>query len=92
MADHVDQAMLQHLDLVAQHLGLALVQVDHALAVGTTQLHRGQQLGIALEEAGVLDQVLGDVALGDGGKFVRIHAVWFMSVGRTGNSGRSISP
>ena len=92
MADHFHQAVLQHLDLVAQHLGLALVQADHALAMGTAQLHGRQQLGIALEETGVLDQEFGDIAFGNGGKLVGVHAATLETSGSQGCSGRSISP
>jgi hypothetical protein len=42
------------LDLVAQHLGLALLQAHGAVAVRAGQVHRGQQLGMALEEIGAL--------------------------------------
>jgi hypothetical protein len=46
--------VLQRLDLLAQHLGLALLQADGAVAVRAGQLHRSQQLGVALEEVGLL--------------------------------------
>jgi hypothetical protein len=50
---HVHDAVLQRLDLLAQHLGLALLQAHRAVAVRAGQLHAGQQLGVALEEVGV---------------------------------------
>jgi hypothetical protein len=39
VAHHVHDAVLQALDLLAQHLGLALLQADGARAVAADQLH-----------------------------------------------------
>jgi uncharacterized protein GlcG (DUF336 family) len=64
---HFDDALLQALDLLAQHFGLALLQAHGALAVRAGELHARQHLGMALEEAGCAQQVFGDVVFGDGG-------------------------
>ena len=79
---HVHQAVLQRLDLFAQHLGLALLQAHGAVAVRARQLHRRQQFGMAREEVGRVGQVVGDVVFGD-----RVHGIGFHS-----ESGTSISP
>ena len=65
VADHLDDLLLQALMLLAQHLHLPLLQRHRALAVRAGQLHGGQQLGMALEEAGRVHQVVGDVVFGD---------------------------
>mmetsp|Transcript_10793 Transcript_10793/g.29567 ORF Transcript_10793/g.29567 Transcript_10793/m.29567 type:complete len:240 (-) Transcript_10793:372-1091(-) len=65
VADHLDDPQLQALDLVAQHLGLALLQRHGAGAVRMLQLHAGQQRRMALEETGGGRQVVGDVGFGD---------------------------
>ena len=51
--------------LLAQHLHLPLLQRHRALAVRAGELDRGEQLGVALEEAGAVGQVVGDVVFGD---------------------------
>jgi len=66
VADHFHDALLQQLDLLAQHLGLALLQAHCAVAVRAGELHRGQQLGVALEEVGRVRQIVGNVVFGDG--------------------------
>jgi hypothetical protein len=66
VADHLDHARFQALDLFAQHERLALLQADGAVAVAAGQLHRSQQLGVALEEIGRVGQEIGDVVFGDG--------------------------
>ena len=65
VTDHVHDAVLQRLDLVAQHQGLTFLQAHGALAVRVRELHAGQQLGVALEKIGCIGQVIGDVVFGD---------------------------
>ena len=63
--DHLDQLLLETLDLVAQHFHLPLLQRHRAMAVRAGQLHGSQQLGMALEEARAVGEVVRDVGLGD---------------------------
>ena len=65
VADHLDDPVLEALDLLAQHFHLPLLQRHRALAVRAGQLDRREQLGMALEEAGRVGQVVGDVVFGD---------------------------
>ena len=65
MADHLDDLAFEAADLVAQHLHLPLLQRHRPLAVRAGELHAAQQLGVALEEARRVGQVIGNVGLGD---------------------------
>src|SRR6218665_76749 len=67
VAHHLHDALLQALDLLAQHLGLALLQAHGARAMRVGDLHAGQHLGMALEEARRAEQKLGDIVFGDRG-------------------------
>jgi len=61
-----NQAMLQHFDLLAQHLRLTLLQTHGPVAVRAVELHGGQQLGMALKKVGRIGQVVGNVVFGNG--------------------------
>ena len=65
VADHLDQLVLQALDFFAQHFHLPLLQRHRTLPVRAGQLHGGQQLRMALEEAGRLGQEIRDVFFRD---------------------------
>ena len=81
MAEHVHDAVLERLDLVAQHQGLTFLQPHGALAVRVRELHAGQQLGMALEEVGRVGQVVGDVVFGDRGHLRGVAHGRFSEVG-----------
>jgi hypothetical protein len=67
VADHLDDAHLQALDALAQHLHLPLLQRDGPLPVRAGERDAGHELGVALEEGRVVGQVLRDVGFGDAG-------------------------
>ena len=80
VAHHLHHALFQPLDLLAQHLGLALLQAHGTLAVRAGELHAGQHLGVALEEAGRAQQKVGDVFFGDRGNVGAGHRWSGMSI------------
>ena len=82
VAHHVHDAMLQTLDLLAQHLGLTLLQADGTGAVPADQANARQHLCMALEEIGVFLEVVGNRLFSHGGVGQAVHKV----------SGRSIWP
>jgi hypothetical protein len=70
MAHHVHHAVLERLDLFAQHLRLPLLQAHGPVAMRAGELDGSQQLGVPLEEIGRVRQVVGDIVFGD-----RVHAI-----------------
>ena len=66
MAHHVHDAVLKALDLVAQHLCLALLQTHRTMALRVRQLHCGQKRGMALKEIRRVHQIIGNIVFGDG--------------------------
>ena len=65
VADHLDQAVLEALDLAAEHFHLPLLQRNGALAMRILQLHCGEKFCMPLKEPRRIGEVVGNVLFGN---------------------------